>query len=297
MPPLFLPSSVKTRIRRRERLVPALGMLGVIALVLFVHLIEGGSGHDRSHRRAGLPHVAPITRSAERVRLEAAEHRAIQRVLGYTPYISRGSRRRREVALTFDDGPGSATRQILHVLHRYHAQATFFQVGRMVRSFPLLAREEVAAGNAVGSHTNNHPRLNGRPLKFQEQETNPANLEIPGYAPNFLHLFRPPYGAFDKKTLAVMHQRHTLMVLWSVNPFDYTQPGVKNIVKRTVKGAFPGAIVLLHDAGGYTRAQTVRALPYIIKGLRRRHFKLVTVPKMVMDDPPPRAQPRAAGPG
>src|SRR3954452_20689572 len=102
-----MPPSLKTRIRRRERLVPALGISGVIVLVLLVHLIEGGSGHRAADARKGLPHVPPITRSAERAHLEAAQHRAIQRVLGYAPYVSRGSARRREVALTFDDGPGS----------------------------------------------------------------------------------------------------------------------------------------------------------------------------------------------
>jgi peptidoglycan-N-acetylglucosamine deacetylase len=96
--------------------------------------------------------------------------------------------------------------------------------------------------------------------------------------------------------MSIMGRRRTLVVLWSVNTFDYLQPGVKTIVKRAVKGAFPGAIILMHDAGGYSRAETVRALPWIIKGLRHRHFKLVTVPRMVMDDPPPRNQPRAVGP-
>jgi peptidoglycan-N-acetylglucosamine deacetylase len=296
---LFGPSSPLTRVRRRERLVPALATLGVIGLVLLVHLLEGGdSSHGHPAAVHGpLPRVAPVTRSAARTRLEAAEHRAIDRVLGYAPYVSRGSARKREVALTFDDGPGPATRQVLRVLHRWHAPATFFQVGRMVRSFPGLAREEVADGHAVGTHTNNHARLPGRPLSFQQQETNPGNEMIPGYSPNFTRLFRPPYGAFDAKTQAIMRQRRTLMVLWSVNTFDYLQPGVKTIVARAVKGAFPGAIILMHDAGGYSRAETVAALPKIIKGLRHRHLRLVTVPQMVMDDPPPRSQPRAVGPG
>src|SRR5947207_3096034 len=106
--------------RRRERLVPALAALGVICLVLFVHLVEGGGGGKKAAGRRPLPRVAPITRSAERARMEAAEHRAIDRVLGYAPFISRGSSRKREVALTFDDGPGPATRQILRILHRNH---------------------------------------------------------------------------------------------------------------------------------------------------------------------------------
>jgi chitin deacetylase len=167
----------------------------------------------------------------------------------------------------------------------------------MVRSFPLLARDEVAAGDAVGLHTNNHPLLLGRPLAFQRAETDPANEEIPGYAPNFMHLFRPPYGAFGKKTLEIMHERCTLVVLWSVNTFDYLQPGVKRIVKRAVRNAFPGAILLMHDAGGFSREETVRALPLVIEGLRRRHFRLVTVPRMLVDGSPPREQPRAVGPG
>src|SRR5204862_4534811 len=122
---------------------------GLSALGLILDARVGGGGSSRGRRAApALPRVAPITRSARRARLEASEHRAIERVVREIPYISRGSPRRREVALTFDDGPGPATRQILHVLHRYRAPATFFQVGRMVRSFPLLAREEVADGNA-----------------------------------------------------------------------------------------------------------------------------------------------------
>jgi peptidoglycan-N-acetylglucosamine deacetylase len=282
--------------RIRERLLPALAIGAVVALVVLVHLVEGdGSDHSR-HKRA-LPRVPPVTRSAERRRMEAAERRAVERTLAYTPYISRGSPRPREVALTFDDGPGPATRQILHVLHRYRTPATFFQVGRMIRSFPLLAREVVADGDAAGVHTNNHARLLGMPFAFQRSETDPRNEMIPGYAPNFVQLFRPPYGSFGKKTMAIMHARHTLMVLWSVNTFDYMQPGVKTIVKRAVKGAFPGAIVLMHDAGGLTRAETVRALPAIVKGLRRRGFRLVTVPRMVLDAPPPRQQRRAVGPG
>lgn len=276
--------------------MPALALALAVGVGLLVHVVaSGSSGHGAKH--GGLPRVAPVTRSAARARMEAAEHRAIERTLAYTPYISRGSPRRREVALTFDDGPGPATHQILHVLHRYRAPATFFQVGRMVRSFPLLAREVVATGNAAGLHTNNHARLLGTPFAFQRSETDPANEMIQGYAPNFLRLFRPPYGAFGKKTLAIMRERHTLMVLWSVNTFDYQEPGVKAIVQRAVKGAFPGGIILMHDAGGYTRAQTVRALPAVIHGLRRRHFKLVTVPRMILDAPPPRQQPRAVGPG
>jgi chitin deacetylase len=65
---------------------------------------------------------------------------------------------------------------------------------------------------------------------------------------------------------------------------------VRTIINRVLDGARPGAIVLLHDAGG-TRTQTIQALPTIIRRLRARHYRLVTVPRLLRDDPPHKAQP------
>jgi peptidoglycan/xylan/chitin deacetylase (PgdA/CDA1 family) len=78
-----------------------------------------------------------------------------------------------------------------------------------------------------------------------------------------------------------------LMVLWSVDTADYTRPGVKRIVYTAVSGARPGAIILMHDGGG-PRSQTVAAVPTIVRDLRRRHYRFVTVPRLLLDDPPPR---------
>ncbi|HYM55377.1 MAG TPA: hypothetical protein VES97_08445, partial [Solirubrobacteraceae bacterium] len=103
-------------------------------------------------------------------------------------------------------------------------------------------------------------------------------------------LFRPPYGSFDRTTLRQLHSLHLLMVFWSVDTGDYQQPGVAVIVERALAGAHAGAIILMHDAGG-VRTQTIAALPSIIRGLRARGFRLVTVPQLLLDDPPPAGQP------
>ena len=75
-----------------------------------------------------------------------------------------------------------------------------------------------------------------------------------------------------------------LVVMWSVDSADYTRPGRGAIVRNVLAGARPGAIVLMHDGGG-PRDQTVAALPTIIRRLRRRGFRLVTVPELLLRGP------------
>jgi peptidoglycan-N-acetylglucosamine deacetylase len=98
---------------------------------------------------------------------------------------------------------------------------------------------------------------------------------------------------WNPATLALLHRYRMLMVLWTVDTNDYRRPGVTAIVKRALAGARPGAIILLHDAGG-NRTQTVAALPRIIAGLHRRGYRLVTVPRLLLDNPAPRVQNIAA---
>jgi peptidoglycan/xylan/chitin deacetylase (PgdA/CDA1 family) len=77
-----------------------------------------------------------------------------------------------------------------------------------------------------------------------------------------------------------------LMVFWSVDSRDYERPGVKRIIDGVVAAARPGAIVLMHDGGG-DRSQTIAAIPRIVKRLRAKHYRFVTVPQLLRDDPPP----------
>ena len=103
-------------------------------------------------------------------------------------------------------------------------------------------------------------------------------------------LFRPPYGSFNATTFRLLHKLHLLMVLWSTDTSDYQLPGISAIVRRALAGAHPGAIILMHDAGG-NRAETIAALPAIVAGLRKRGLDPVTVPRLMLDDPPPPGRP------
>lgn len=277
--------------RRRRRFGALLGCGAAALLVWFA--ASGGHG-GRALTAAGAaraPHAAhgqqvPHGETPVAVSTNAASTATILR---YTNYIAAGSTRAREVALTFDDGPGPYTPAILRVLRREHAEATFFEIGRAIRAFPQTARAVFAAGMPIGDHTQTHAFLGRLAPSAQAAEIDGVSnaLRATGLPPTTL--FRPPYGSFNVATLSALRERRMLMVLWSADTKDFSQPGVKRIVYIAVSGAKPGAIILMHDGGG-KRAQTVAALPRIIQRLRQRGFRLVTIPQLLRDDPPPHGQ-------
>jgi peptidoglycan-N-acetylglucosamine deacetylase len=211
-------------------------------------------------------------------------------VLAYTSYVQLAGRRRREVALTFDDGPSRYTPEILRILRRMHAPATFFVIGRWARLYPQLIAAEVRAGCEVGDHTETHPPLALLSPSAQAAEITEAAQVIHRAGAPYPVLLRPPYGSFTQTTLAILRQQRMLMVLWSADTNDYLRPGVHKIIYTAVSGGRPGAIILMHDGGG-DRTETVAALPRMITRLRQRGFRLVTVSQLITDDPPPINQP------
>ncbi|MGN6380767.1 MAG: polysaccharide deacetylase family protein [Gaiellales bacterium] len=189
-------------------------------------------------------------------------------------------RRPKAVALTFDDGPWPAsTSAILRILHRKHVRATFFLIGEQVRARASLVRSELAAGMEVGDHSWDHPLV--PPLshlsraRIHDEISFTATVEAAeGAHPT---LFRPPGGSWSDEVVKLAREQGMRVVLWSVDPRDWA-PGAtaRGITKNVLSHVHAGSIVLLHDGGG-DRSATVRALPRIIDGIRRRGLKLVTV--------------------
>jgi peptidoglycan/xylan/chitin deacetylase (PgdA/CDA1 family) len=282
---------LRARNVRRRRAGAAL-VLGVIVVLLLVALLPGGA---KRHPRADVTHAVAAGKArrapaARREPTRAQEEQAIDRVLSYTPAITEGGSRGDEVALTFDDGPGPYTEQLVRVLNRYGVKATFFAIGEEERYFSAGSVLELHSGDVIGDHTETHPAMATLSAHDQYEELfeQIARIELLG-GPR-PRLFRPPYGSFDATTFKELHRLHLLMVLWSVDTSDYRLPGVQAIVSSALAGAHPGAIILMHDAGG-ERAETIAALPAIITGLRRRGLHPVTIPRLLLDDPPPRGRP------
>src|SRR5271154_274382 len=290
-PPSPQGSEAETTTRFRRRRGGAAVLLCAIVLVIGLALFASHARHTSVAARvsAGKTRAQP-RRAVAPSDTEAEQRAAVPAVLAYTPFVKEGGNRGRDIALTFDDGPGPYTPDVLDVLERLHVRATFFAIGEMERYFSASTLREIHDGDVVGDHTEAHLPLASLSAHDQYEQLfeQIARIELLGGSRHTL--FRPPYGSFNATTVRELHKLHLLMVLWSVDTGDYLLPGVPAIVHSVLAGAHPGAIILMHDGGG-DRSQTIAALPRITPALRPRRFDLVTVPQLLLDDPPPHGQP------
>jgi peptidoglycan/xylan/chitin deacetylase (PgdA/CDA1 family) len=280
----------------RRRRATALAVLAGFALILGA--IVGAPGPSATAHRAVPPtggyfrrlHALAGTGAGSLLAVQAAaENAAITRTLAYTPYVRVAGAQHREIALTFDDGPGPYTPRVVAALRRAHVPGTFFEVGVEEGYFHAGTSDVVAAGFPIGDHTETHAPMSQLSRKQQQSQLLQETSRIGDYGAPFPRLFRPPYGLWNATTLKLLKRYGMLMVLWTVDTSDYREPGVASIVGRAVSGARPGAIILMHDAGG-NRSETVAALPQIISELKARGYKLVTVPRLLADNPAPANQ-------
>lgn len=195
-------------------------------------------------------------------------------------------------ALTFDDGPWPEyTEQILAILARHNAKATFYMVGEVVQDYPKLALKVRDAGHAIGNHSWSHPSRPKDPVA-QVQRTNAQIKKVVGFAPT---TFRPPYGLLKNGMAKEAMKQKQAVLIWSADSNDWRKPSPERIARTIINQATPGGVALFHDGGG-ARRNTVRALPTILRELKARGYRFVTVPELLrlryVAPPKPKAKPK-----
>ena len=186
------------------------------------------------------------------------------------------------VGLTFDDGPDpNTTPQILHVLERYEARATFFLISDRVQGNEGLVREMVEAGHELGNHmTRDRPSLQLSSAEFQA-----SLLEADSVLSRFADVrwFRPGGGRYNDPMLLTVEEHGYRCALGSVYPYDATLPFSALAAHHVLRKASPGSVIILHDGG--TRGQrTAATLERILPELRRRGLRAVTLSQLVAAD-------------
>ena len=189
-----------------------------------------------------------------------------------------------KINLSFDDGPHPQwTPKILDYLAEQNLQATFFVTGINVRKHPDLARRIVAEGHEIANHTYLHPRtyeLSPQVFTSEVLETQRAIVETTGVLPRY---FRTPYNDTDGyvtnrdlKNLRILQDLGLQVSEFETDTKDWTKPGVEvqlaNVERQLETGLY--SQVLFHDGGG-DRAETLAALPQVVKLLRAREIQIV----------------------
>lgn len=185
------------------------------------------------------------------------------------------------VALTFDDGPHRKyTTQILDILAKYNARATFFIVGQNAQKNPEVISRMYNEGHELANHTFTHPLRTNVPNLLKEiKQTDETIQKITGFTPT---LFRPVEGQYSDAMIEAISKEGYKVVMWSwhLDTLDWKSPGTNRIVNTVLKGVKEGNIVLFHDGGG-NRKQTVEAMESILAELEKQGYRFVTVSELL----------------
>ena len=193
--------------------------------------------------------------------------------------------RRREVALTLDDGPDpQVTPAVLDLLDAHRARVTFFCIAEQAARHPQLVREILARGHSVQNHTHRHSyafAFNGpKGLAHEVDRSQDALARLTGQRPLF---FRAPAGFRNMFLAPVLHERGLQLVSWTRRGFDTARRDPADVLQRLTRDLAAGDILLLHDRGSATapsgRPVVLEVLPVLLKRLDELSLKCVTLPQ------------------
>lgn len=183
------------------------------------------------------------------------------------------TKQRPMIALTFDDGPGEYTEELINCLVENNAKATFFMLGQNVEAYPEIAKELSDAGMELGNHSYSHPDLvtiGAEAAAQQVSNTDAALKAVTGFEATVM---RPPGGSFNDSVKAAIN--HPL-IIWSIDTRDWATKSEDQTYQVVMDNAQDGSVVLMHDIHEWSVKAAIRMIPDLIA----KGFKLVTVSEL-----------------
>ncbi len=181
------------------------------------------------------------------------------------------------VAVTYDDGPGELTAQVLDTLKAKDAHASFMVLAPKAYAHPELLRRMKAEGHTVGNHTATHPELDKLPAGQVDGEIKAGAAAIKAATGDSPRWLRPPYGATNNTVYKAAQANGQAQALWSVDTLDWKDRNTDHVCRAAVDGAQPGAIILMHDI----HPTTVAATDCVIDGLRAKGLEPVSLDRLI----------------
>jgi len=211
-----------------------------------------------------------------------------QIVFAYVPghFYYQGHTKEKIIALTFDDGPGRITPQVLQLLKEHHIRATFFMEGTQIEEFAPIARQVAEAGQEIGNHTymhfDYHKIKNASPERLvHELQQTETTLQRALRDPHFhTKVVRMPYGYFNHTwLLPTLKKEGYALVHWTCDEEGHPYETGDDMAKEYIVHAKPGAVFLFHD-GGRHREKTLVAVTKVVETLEKDGYRFIPAEEM-----------------
>lgn len=183
------------------------------------------------------------------------------------------TKQRPMIALTFDDGPGEYTEELINCLVENNAKATFFMLGQNVEAYPEIAKELSDAGMELGNHSYSHPDLVTIGADAAAQQVSNTDAALKAATGFEATVMRPPGGSFNDSVKAAID--HPL-IIWSIDTRDWATKSEDQTYQVVMDNAQDGSVVLMHDIHEWSVKAAIRMIPDLIA----KGFKLVTVSEL-----------------
>jgi peptidoglycan/xylan/chitin deacetylase (PgdA/CDA1 family) len=184
----------------------------------------------------------------------------------------------KKIALTFDDGPSEYTLEVLALLKKYNAKATFFCIGKNIETHPEILKQIIADGHLVGNHSYSHSKFfdfyNAKQIQ-EEIEITDALLEK--YTFKKINFFRPPYGVTTPSIRRALNVTGHKTIGWNIRSLDGGTKDQELILNRIIKRVSPGGIVLLHD----TASHSVLVLEQFLQFLEQNNYEVISIEELL----------------
>lgn len=184
----------------------------------------------------------------------------------------------KKIALTFDDGPGIYTLEVLELLKKYKAKATFFCIGKNIEQHPEIIQKVIAEGHLVGNHSYSHSKFfDFYPEDKITQELRQTDQLLEKFTPGKINFFRPPYGVTTPSIRRALRKTGHKVIGWNIRSLDGGTQNQELIFNRMVKRLSPGGIVLLHD----TAKHSVLVLEQFLQFLQQNNYKVISIEELL----------------
>jgi peptidoglycan/xylan/chitin deacetylase (PgdA/CDA1 family) len=193
-------------------------------------------------------------------------------------FCSNPFEKEKKIAITFDDGPSKYTLDVLDLLRKYNAKATFFCIGKNAEAHPEIVKQIINEGHLIGNHSYNHSPFfdlyNAKNIAKEIQTTDELFGKLISKKLNF---FRPPYGVTTPSIRRALKITGHKVIGWNIRSLDGGTKDQNLIFNRIIKRISPGGIVLLHD----TAPHSVLVLEQFLQFLQQNKYEVISTEELL----------------